>query len=312
MTLQNETTTDPALGCMFFGTRVSERDAFTLLDQFVAGGGTLLDTANNYAFWVDGGTGDESELLLGRWLTTGDARDHVQLATKIGARPRPGARSTSDAEGLSPTAIRDQLQGSLRRLGVDRVDLLYAHIDDRATPLAETLATFDALVTEGVVGAVASSNYTLARQQEADALVDAHRWAPLGAVQLRATYLTPAPGADFGVQVSLDDDLLAYVVGRGKRVFGYSSLLAGAYARPDQPVPEDYRHAPTAHQLAALRSTAERLGVTVNQVVLAWLRARGVSPVLGVSRPAQLTEVLAEVELDERARTDLDAARGLR
>ena len=211
--------------------------------------------------------------------------------------------------GLAPAAIRDQLHDSLRRLDVDHVDLLYAHIDDRTTPLADTLATFDALVTEGVVGAVGTSNFTRQRQQEADALTDKFGWAPIGAVQLRSTYVTVAPDADLGRQVALDEDLLGYVLGRGKRVFGYGALLAGAYARRDQPIDERYQHAGTADQLAAVRTTAERLGVTVNQVVLAWLRERGISPVLGVSRPDHLTEAMAEVELDTEARTDLDRAR---
>ncbi|MEP6598031.1 MAG: aldo/keto reductase, partial [Actinomycetota bacterium] len=81
------------LGTMTFGTAVPEDQSRTILDRFVSRGGTFLDTANNYAFWADGGTGDESETMLGRWLADTGFRDEVVLATKIGARPRPGSSS---------------------------------------------------------------------------------------------------------------------------------------------------------------------------------------------------------------------------
>lgn len=115
---------------MYFGTTVDERHAFALLDHYVGNGGRLVDTANNYAFWAEGGTGNESEQVLGRWMAARGNRDDVVLATKLGARPRPGSHSLDDVEGLSAAAIRDQVQGSLRRLGTDQLDVLYAHIDD--------------------------------------------------------------------------------------------------------------------------------------------------------------------------------------
>jgi aryl-alcohol dehydrogenase-like predicted oxidoreductase len=77
------------LGTMHFGTTVDERRAFAVLDRFTDAGGTFIDTANTYAFWVPGGTGAESEELLGRWLASRRARDRVVLATKVGALPDP-------------------------------------------------------------------------------------------------------------------------------------------------------------------------------------------------------------------------------
>lgn len=298
------------LGTMFFGTTVDPSTSFAILDRYAEAGGTLLDTANNYAAWIDGASGDESETLLGDWLDARGNRDEMQIASKIGARPvRPGS---ADVEGLSPSAVREQVQGSLRRLRVDRLDLLYAHIDDRTVPLAETLGAFDALVTEGVVGAVGASNYTAARLREAHAVSDANGWAPYTALQSRATYLTSRPDADFGRwQIELDDDLAAYAATRQMRVFGYSTLLAGLYARPETAVPDPYRHDGTDAQLAAVRTTAERLGCRPSQVVYAWSSGHGVTPVFGVSTVAQLDEALAAGPelLDEQAHRDLAKAR---
>jgi aryl-alcohol dehydrogenase-like predicted oxidoreductase len=74
---------------MYFGTTVDRQRAYELLDRYLEA--EWLDAANNYAFWVDGATGDESELLLAGWLRS--RRHNVVLATKVGARPRPGSRS---------------------------------------------------------------------------------------------------------------------------------------------------------------------------------------------------------------------------
>lgn len=303
------------LGTMYFGTTVAQDRAFALLDRYVEAGGRLLDTANNYAFWVEGGTGNESEQLLGRWLTSRRTRDDVVLATKVGARPRPGSRSLEDVEGLSAAAVREQVQGSLHRLGTDHIDLLYAHIDDATTPLAETLATFDTLVRDGLVSAVACSNLALPRLREAHAISATAGLARYEAMQMRATYLTPSPAADFAPQVPLDDTLARYAAEQDMLVLGYSPLLSGAYGRADRPLPEEYRHPGTDAQLLALQNTADRLGVGVNQVVLAWLMSAPASvvPVLGVSRLDQLEDALAAatLTLDVQAVDGLASARAL-
>lgn len=302
------------LGTMYFGTTVATDDSMSLLDRYLEQGGRWLDTANNYAFWVEGGTGDESELLLGRWMASRGTRDGIVLASKVGARPRPGSTGLDNVKGLSAPAIREQVHGSLRRLGTDHLDLLYAHVDDTATALEETLTAFDHLVSDGTVGAVASSNLSLDRLQEAHAICDARSLARYTATQLRATYLTARPGADLAPHVALEEEHTAYARGQGMVVLAYAVLLGGAYERGDRPVPEGYRHAATDAQLQAVNDTATRLVITPSQVVLAWLRALDIVPVLGVSRPQQLDAAMtaiSKVTLDEEALEHLHAARAL-
>src|SRR6266540_2451182 len=156
------------LGTMYFGSTVARETSYALLDGYAEAGGNFLDTANNYAYWVDGGSGDESETLVGRWLANRSARDHVVLATKVGARPRPGGTSLEDAQGLSARAVAEQVEGSLRRLGTDRIDLLYTHIHDPHTPVEETLRALTDLVQAGKVREIAASNLT--RDQLAEAV----------------------------------------------------------------------------------------------------------------------------------------------
>ena len=91
-----------ALGAMLFGSVTDEKTSFAILDRYVEAGGTFIDTSNNYAFWVDGGQGGQSEELLGRWRRSRGIGDEIVIATKLGARPlAPGTSYAGNAEGLS-------------------------------------------------------------------------------------------------------------------------------------------------------------------------------------------------------------------
>lgn len=76
-----------ALGAMLMGTATDEATSYAILDRYVEAGGTFVDTANNYAFWVNGTQGGESEQLLGRWLRSRGVGDELTIATKVGGRP---------------------------------------------------------------------------------------------------------------------------------------------------------------------------------------------------------------------------------
>ncbi|SDP21022.1 Predicted oxidoreductase [Nakamurella panacisegetis] len=304
-----------ALGAMYFGSTIAPDRSAALLEQFVDAGGVTIDTANNYPFWVEGMTGDESETFLGQYLATRGGPEDLLIATKIGARPRPGGSGFDQMQGLSASAVTTQIDGSLTRLGLDRVDLLYTHVNDPDTPLEETLQALDDLVRAGKVGTIGCSNLTLDRLREAHRISDENGWSRYEAIQMRHTYLTPAAGAEFWPQVALDDAQAAYAADEGMTVFAYAALLQGAYSRPDRAIPAEYHHRATGVQLEAVRSTAHRLGATANQVVLAYLMQALPSsvPVLGVSSPEQLREALdaVDLELDDQALATLRAARGL-
>jgi len=92
------------LGALPFGTTVDETISFAIFDRFVEAGGTFIDTANKYSFWIDGATGDESEALLGRWFAARRNRDRILLASKVGARPERPGLGLEPAEGLSAKA----------------------------------------------------------------------------------------------------------------------------------------------------------------------------------------------------------------
>ncbi|AZM59489.1 MULTISPECIES: aldo/keto reductase [unclassified Streptomyces] len=299
------------LGTLGFGTSTDQETSFRILDRFTELGGTVLDTANNYAFWVDGGTGDESELVIGAWLADRGARDRVTIGTKAGARPSVPGGGLESAEGLSEKAIRAALEGSLRRLGTDHVDVFWAHIEDRSVPLSETVHALAGLVDEGRTGELGVSNHALWRVERARALAgDRPRCTHL---QYRYSYLQPRFDQPLpsSAHVHVTGDLLDYVRSEPElRLWAYSPLLSGGYTRQDVEIPAAYDHPGTEPRMAALREVADELGATVNQVVLAWLLDHdpAILPIVGVSRVAQIEEAMGALDLvlndDQRGRLD--------
>ena len=285
-------------------------------------GGTFIDTSGNYAFWVNGTQGGESEELLGRWRRSRGAGDEIVIATKVGARPlAPGTSFTDNAEGLSAKVIRESSQCSRDRLGVARLDLLYAHIDDPKVPLGETVEAFAALVAEGTVGLLGVSNHWAWQVERARSLAAAAGLPGYEVLEYQHSYLRPRtdlPGSRSpdGMPNMVSGDVLSYLRAEPQlTMVAYSPLLRGGYVRRTAGCRRVRRVRPSGYavRLAALREVAKDAGATVNQVVLAWLIGAEVPiiPLVGASSVAQLDESLAAVDLDLTAeqRTRLDAAR---
>ncbi|MFD1663190.1 aldo/keto reductase [Streptomyces caeni] len=299
--------TDPqiVLGTMDFGTRVGPDEAFAILDSFVGGGGVWLDTANCYSFWADSsGVGGASERVIGAWLRSRPgARDAVRIATKVRQNPLVPHSWPQSAEGLSAPAVRIGVEGSLGRLGVDHVDLLWAHAEDRTVPLEETVGVFGELVTKGTALRVGAANHAAWRVERARSLAQEQGVEPWTALQLRHSLVQPrplTPLAESGHRLLADEDL-DFAQSEGLTMWSYSSLMWGSYVRADKPLPQTYDHPGTTRVLSVLDDVASELAATRNQVVLAWLMCQGIDPIVGVSRVEQIEEALAarRVRLDE-------------
>ncbi|MGX1479046.1 UNVERIFIED_CONTAM: hypothetical protein RKD50_007854 [Streptomyces canus] len=181
-----------ALGAMLFGSRTDEETSFAVLDRYVEAGGNFIDTSDNYAFWEDGGQGGQSEELLGRWRRSRGVGDEIVIATKLGARPlAPGTSYLDNAEGLSAKVIRESAERSRERLGVSKLDLLYAHIEDHRVPLQETVEGFAELVAEGTVGLLGVSNHAVWRVERARALAAAAGLPAYEVLQYAHSHLRP-------------------------------------------------------------------------------------------------------------------------
>ena len=306
------------LGCMYFGSAIDERRSFELLDRYLDAGGSHLDTANNYAHWIPGSEGGESERVLGRWMRGRRNRDQLFVATKVGFNMPPRVPTS-----LSRQTIVEQCENSLRQLQTDHIDLYYAHCDDRETPLEEVLAAFDELVRQGKVRFIGCSNMLAWRIERARSLSAQHGWPQYCCVQQRHTYLRPKTGITrfSNGHVPVNGDLLDYVTEQAGSlaIVAYSTLLGGTYSHPSQRIPGNYQpseYDPLDMQarLKVLQAISRETGASPNQVVLAWLNqaAPAIIALVSSSTHERLQEGLDSVslELTPEQVTRLDQASG--
>ena len=297
-----------AFGGNVFGWTADEKRSFELLDAFVDAGCNLIDTADVYSRWVPGHTGGESETIIGKWLARSGKRDRVLIATKAGMDMGEGNK------GLAPAYLRKAVDLSLKRLGIERIDLYQAHTDDAATPLEDTLGAFADLIKAGKVRAIGASNYSAPRLTEALAVS-----ARLGLPR----YETLQPGYNLADRSGYEAELQAVCVAQGLSVIPYYSLasgfLSGKYRTADDVKGKarggkaaTYLNERGLRILAALDSVSARFKTTPTAVAIAWLRDRPAiaAPIASATSVAQLQDLLAGMRLglDAGAVAELDAA----
>jgi aryl-alcohol dehydrogenase-like predicted oxidoreductase len=284
------------LGGNVFGWTAKGEDAFRILDRFADAGGTMIDTADVYSAWAPGHKGGESESLIGEWLRRRGGQGEMLIATKVGMLPGEGG------EKLEPARIAAAAEASLKRLGVDAIDLYYAHQDDEETPLADSLAAFDRLVGDGKVRVIGASNYSAERLGEALAISEREGLARYQVLQneynLMARDKFEGPLQDLCVARNIS--MLPY--------YGLASgFLTGKYRSPaDQgkSVRGDrmakYLNPRGFAVLAALDSIAAETSATPAQVALAWLAAQPAiaAPIASARTPEQADEIIGAMTLE--------------
>lgn len=289
-----------ALGTMTFGREADEAASHAQLDQFVAAGGTLIDTADVYA-------DTHSEQIIGNWLgdRPADVRDRMVIATK-------GRFPTGDDPnglGLSRRHLDRALEASLRRLRVDAIDLYQVHAWDPLTPLEETIRFFDDAVRAGKVRYFGLSNFTGWQLQKA---VDiAHYRGMTGPVTLQPQYNL--------LVREIEWEIVPACLSEGLGLLPWSPLaggwLTGKYRRDEPPTGatrlgenpdrgvEAYgrrsRMERTWDVVDAVRAVAEQRGASMAQIALAWVMDRpGVtSVILGARTQEQLEDNLGAAGL---------------
>ena len=292
-----------------FGWTADRAMSFRLLDACLERGLVAIDTADVYSTWVAGHAGGESEAVIGDWLKARPgARDKVLVLTKCGMEI-PG-----QGKGLSPAWIATACEASLKRLGIERIDLYQAHKDDEAVPLADTLGAFQRLIEAGKVRAIGSSNYTAARLKAALDLSARHGLPRFESHQPVYNLM------DRGIEADLLPLCRAEEVG----VITYSALasgfLTGKY-RTEADLAKSVRGARSVAKhmgprgervLAALDAVAARVQASPAAVALAWQIARpGITaPIASATSPGQLAELAqaAAITLGQAEMAELDAA----
>jgi aryl-alcohol dehydrogenase-like predicted oxidoreductase len=279
------------LGGNVFGWTVKGEEAFKILDRFAEAGGVMIDTADVYSAWVPGHEGGESEGLIGEWLKRRGRHQDVLIATKVGFMA-----------GLSAAGIAAAAEASLRRLGIEAIDLYYAHKDDKETPLEESLGAFDRLIKDGKVRAIGASNF------QADRLVAA---LDVSEREGLARYEVVQPEYSLMRRGAYEGALQRVCLERGLGVLSYYSLasgfLTGKYRSAADHIKSvrgdrmaKYFEAGGGRVLAALDDVAAETGATPAQVALAWLAAQpGIAaPIASATSVEQVEELLGVLTLE--------------
>jgi aryl-alcohol dehydrogenase (NADP+) len=281
------------LGGNVFGWSIDWQRSYEVLDAYVEAGGNFIDTADSYGRRGPGGEG-ESERIIGRWMAERGNRDQLVIATKVGASP--------SLPGLSAETIGRGIERSLKNLKIDTVDLYYAHQDDPATSLDETLGTFAELIQKGKIRYAAASNYSAPRLREALAVGEVEGMARYVALQTHYN-LMERERYERELQAVCEEERIPclpyFALARG--------FLTGKY-RPGGPQVESPRAAGVLESysnergfavLEALEQVATEQNTTMAAVALAWLLAQPTvaAPVASATSPRQLAEQLPAAEL---------------
>lgn len=256
------------LGTMTFGEQTEEVDAARMVGVAREAGVRMFDTANSY---VDG----RSEEILGRIVAP--FRDEVLIATKVG---NLGPKGEADASGqLAPDAIRSEVEGSLRRLGTDRIDLYYLHRPDWQTPIEETLGACEELVREGKIRAIGHSNFAAWQAMEMVAIAQREGWSP-------AIHAQPMYNA---ITRRLDEEYRSFALRYGIRNIVFNplagGLLTGKHTFDAGPAEDTRFGLRSSYQkrywapeyfdaVDTLRSIASEAGLSLVELVLRWLDAQ--------------------------------------
>jgi aryl-alcohol dehydrogenase-like predicted oxidoreductase len=297
-----------ALGTMTFGAEADETASHAMLDRYLEAGGNFVDTADVYAEGA-------AEEIIGRWLEKSGRRDQIVLATKGRFRMGGGPNDV----GLSRLYVHRACEASLRRLGVDTIDLYQAHCWDPATPIEETLAAFDELVAAGKVRYVGVSNFTGWQLQRATLL---------GCQLGHARVVTLQPQYSLLVR-EIEWELMPLCLAEGVGMLPWSPLgggwLTGKYSRDERPsgatrLGEDPGRGQEAWDkrntertwavIEAVGEIADAHGASMAQVALAWVTRRSgvTSTILGTRTVEQLDDNLGaarlELEPEQVARLD--------
>ncbi|USQ94718.1 aldo/keto reductase [Caulobacter sp. RL271] len=278
-----------------FGWTADETTSHRLLDAFVDGGFNAIDTADVYSAWVPGHEGGESESVIGRWLTASGKRDKVLILTKVAMWPRQ--------PGLSAANIEAAVEGSLKRLRTDYIDLYQSHQDDAETPIDETLEAFDRLVKAGKARAIGASNFSPERLR-----------ASLETSKAKGSrrYETIQPKFNLVDRDQVEGALANLTAAEGLGIIPYYGLgagfLSGKYrteadfegkARAST-IRRDYWNDKGRAVLAALDEAAETVGASQAQVALAWIMAHPAitAPLASATSVAQLDELMGAARLE--------------
>ncbi len=298
------------LGTMQFGWTADEPTSFAVMSKAVEMGINFVDTADIYSRWAAGNEGGESETIIGNWLASGAADRHsLAIATKVRGQMGLGPND----EGLSRVHILYAVEQSLKRLQTDYIDLYQVHFPDKETPLDETLAALESLISSGKVRYIGCSNYPAWLLAKSLWISDLRQISRFDSLQPHYSYVHRA---------EFERELQPLCLDQAIGVIPYSPLgggfLTGKYRRdgdlPDSTratgVKNRYMNAKGFEAVEKLEAFGQEHGATIAQTAVAWVLANPAvsSAIIGANSVAQLEDNVkgAEVTITPEEKEALD------
>jgi len=296
-----------SFGGNVFGWTLDEQGSFEILDKFVDAGFNFIDTADTYSWWVNG-TGGQSEEIIGKWLKSRGKREQIVIATKVGSETK------EHGFDISKKHILQSADESLRRLGVECIDLYYTHFDDKVTPIEETLSAYDELIKSGKVRYIAASNLSPERLRESFDVAEKNGLPK---------YIALQPHYNLVERTTFERDYAPLVDKYNLSVFPYWSLAAGFLTgkyRKEEDFDKTVRGGGIKKYfdergkaiLEALDTVAEKYGTKQATVALAWLLDNPMitAPIVSATSENQLQTLFAAptLQLDKEDVALLDVA----
>lgn len=281
-----------------FGWTLDEKQSFDILDQFTEAGFNFIDTADTYAWWVNG-VGGQSETIIGKWLKERKNRENVVIATKVGSETK------EHGFDVSKKHILKSVDESLQRLGTDYIDLYYTHFDDNVTPIEETLSAYDEIVKTGKVRYIAASNVSPERLIESFDVAEKNNFPKYVALQ---------PHYNLVERENFENKYASLVEKYDLSVFPYWSLAAG-FLTGKYKTEADFDKTPRGagikkyfdqkgkNVLTVLETIADKHNSAPATVSLAWLLANPLitAPIVSATSQNQLKTLFdaPQLKLDQ-------------
>lgn len=280
------------LGTMGFGTAAGWgtdlAGAFTIMDEFARAGGNFIDTANIYKL-------GESESIIGKYFANDSVdRDYFVLATKYSLKDN---ETNPNASGNNRKNLMRSVEGSLKRLGTDFIDLLYLHIWDDLTPIEEVMRGLDDLIRQGKVNYIAISDTPAWVVAKGNTYAELMGWSQFAALQVEYSLLQRSPERDLlPMAKHFEMSLLPWAPLAG-------GALTGKYLKgdPGRIKPESKRLNENSVRITKeVLDIADKYGVAASSVALAWVRQQynKCIPIVGATKMEQLTENLQSLDLE--------------
>ncbi len=291
------------LGTDYFGTGVSESEAFKIMDIYQEAGGNCLDTARMYASWLPGGEG-ASERTLGKWMKTRGCQNKMIISTK-GGHPQ---LNDMNRGRLSQKEIESDLDESLKVLGVDYIDIYWLHRDDVSRPVEDIAATMTKLIRKGKIRAAGCSNWKSDRIEELNQFAAENGMEPFAASQIQWSLASSTPEAhDDSTLVCMNEKEYEWYLKNKLPVFAFSSQAKGFFTKVvkqgievvSQKAYSRFATADNFSRLERVKRYADESGLSVSAVVLGYITENRfpAAAIIGCKNCEQLEDSLTAADV---------------